>query len=362
MAAMDIDEQPGVNDKEYEIFLSIAPQGHAAIRYMNERSTQTVLWNSLPSNVSQVILSTPNMEWGEVKTYNTQCKNVLFHQITAYDVDMVMTPSVQFIDRVRTSTSNKGFDTELAIARRDQTGVEMPWRPMSTNMVVSDITDEILSEGGMNQKTFIPFQEHDQSLKQAVENYRTVNEEGIPILNVIVSWSIRRLGSMDEALLKGSNLYQFPVSSNGTLLLSEIVDETVNGVIRQIQLKNVFNMNCQRGHPLVPFVSPRDGQRCDSCQRVFPAGTTMKSCRPCDYDLCADCETYKARQEISDKVTFKVAVHDFLCSEHQSSDGTNVFPRGTVLPRTKGGKKTKGNTKRKRNTKGNTKRKGIRRL
>jgi len=46
---------------------------------------------------------------------------------------------------------------------------------------------------------------------------------------------------------------------------------------------------CPRKHELKVFKPPVDGYSCSKCHKTFPKGTTFRSCRPCDYDLCESC-------------------------------------------------------------------------
>jgi hypothetical protein len=43
------------------------------------------------------------------------------------------------------------------------------------------------------------------------------------------------------------------------------------------------------GHPLELFKTDEHGYSCSDCKRTFPMGTTLRSCRISNYDLCQDC-------------------------------------------------------------------------
>lgn len=51
---------------------------------------------------------------------------------------------------------------------------------------------------------------------------------------------------------------------------------------------------CPQGHALVQTITPRANFRCDSCSRRWAAGTTMLSCRSCDFDVCTACSSKAA--------------------------------------------------------------------
>jgi Ca2+-binding EF-hand superfamily protein len=48
---------------------------------------------------------------------------------------------------------------------------------------------------------------------------------------------------------------------------------------------------CPKGHDLVPFVTPKEGQTCSACDKPpLPAGETLHQCSACDYRICTECD------------------------------------------------------------------------
>ena len=51
------------------------------------------------------------------------------------------------------------------------------------------------------------------------------------------------------------------------------------------------DMRCPKGHELLAFETPIDGYKCDECGAIVGAGHLMHSCRPCEHDVCEDCDS-----------------------------------------------------------------------
>merc|ERR1711964_344270 len=50
-----------------------------------------------------------------------------------------------------------------------------------------------------------------------------------------------------------------------------------------------FKKKCPSNHELTQFVTKKDRQTCRICNKEWPAETSMRGCRICDYDICSDC-------------------------------------------------------------------------
>lgn len=46
---------------------------------------------------------------------------------------------------------------------------------------------------------------------------------------------------------------------------------------------------CEKGHPLIQWLSPPSGCGCDSCGQTCGGGVVMWGCRKCDFDKCEQC-------------------------------------------------------------------------
>jgi len=287
-----------------EMFLSIAPQGHASVS-LSGTGGEPVRWRALPDKVHQVIMSMPDMDSAIVipKTYDD--KNAMFAEITNYDVRME--PQDNFIDRVAHSTYNMVPENAFGYIQKDYLGHDVSEESLNQHMIVTDVTSNILSEHGMVQKTFTPFMPHEQEFKRMVANYQDA-VQGRNVLNVVTSWSFRTKSTESRRELDHiqTNMLYIPVNpATGSLLLSEVVEQCIQEAIR-------VTSSTMKGRGQTPF-------------------------------------SYKVITR--EKVTIKVAVHDFLCSTHYT-DGVSMKPLETAVQKTrKGGKKRKPKRKPKRNTK-----------
>jgi len=155
--------------EDLEMFLSIAPQGHASVS-LSGTGGEPVRWRALPDKVHQVIMSMPDMDSAIVipKTYDD--KNAMFAEITNYDVRME--PQDNFIDRVAHSTYNMVPENAFGYIQKDHLGHDVSEEPLNKHMIVTDVTKNILSEHGMVQKTFTPFMPHEQKFKRMVAHYQ----------------------------------------------------------------------------------------------------------------------------------------------------------------------------------------------
>jgi hypothetical protein len=291
-----------------EMFLSIAPQGHASVS-LSGTGGEPVRWRALPDKVHQVIMSMPDMDSAIVipKTYDD--KNAMFAEITDYDVRMEpYEPHDNFINRVKHSTYKMMPVNAFGYIQKDGLGHDVSEESLNQHMIVTDVTKNIRSEHGMVQKTFTPFMPNEHDFKRMVAHYQDI-VDGRNVLNVVASWSFRTkphpTTGARNVHLKHYILY-IPVNpETGSLLLSEVVEQCIRQAI-------YFS------HP--KFEGP--GQTPFHFQAV-----NRKN------------------------VTIKVAVHDFLCSTHYT-DGVITKPLETAVQKTrKGGKKRKPKRKPKRNTK-----------
>lgn len=286
-----------------EMFLSIAPQGHASVS-LSGPGGSPVRWRALPDKVHQVIMSMPDMDSAIVIPKTHQDKNAMFAEITNFDVHME--PQDNFIDRVVHST-HMVPENAFGYRQTDELGQVVSEEPLNKHMIVTDVTKNILSEHGMVQKTFTPFMPDEHEFKRMVANYQDT-VYGMNVLNVVASWSFRTKSTKSRRELdhiQGYMLY-IPVNpTTGSLLLSEVVEQCIQEAIR-------VTSSTMNGRGQTPF-------------------------------------SYKVITR--EKVTIKVAVHDFLCSTHYAH-GVSMKPLETAVQKTrKGGKKRKPKRKPKRNTK-----------
>lgn len=56
-------------------------------------------------------------------------------------------------------------------------------------------------------------------------------------------------------------------------------------------------MECFNGHNLQPFTTPRNRYFCDVCGKTVKEGTTMNSCRICNFDCCVSCDPEACKQK-----------------------------------------------------------------
>lgn len=296
--------------EDLEMFLSIAPQGHASVS-LSGPGDSPVRWRALPEKVHQVIMSMPDKDCAIVIPKTYQDKNAMFAAITAYDVHMG--PYEQhdnFINRVKDSTDMMMPENAFGYIQKDHLGHDVSEEPLNQHMIVTDVTKNILSEHGMVQKTFTPFMPHEHDFKHMVAYYQDT-VQGRNVLNVVASWSFRTKPHQTTGVrtvhLKHNILY-IPVNpATGSLLLSEVVEQCIRQAI-------IYSPKTVEGPGQTPF-------------------------------------HFKAVHR--NNVTIKVAVHDFLCSTHHAH-GVSTRPLETAVqkPKTrKGGKKRKPKRKPKRNTK-----------
>jgi len=171
-----------------EMFLSIAPQGHASVS-LSGPGDSPVMWRALPEKVHQVIMSMPDKDCAIVIPKTYQDKNAMFAAITAYDVHMG--PYEQhdnFINRVKDSTDMMMPENAFGYIQKDHLGHDVSEEPLNQHMIVTDVTKNILSEHGMVQKTFTPFMPHEHDFKHMVAYYQDT-VQGRNVLNVVASWS-----------------------------------------------------------------------------------------------------------------------------------------------------------------------------
>jgi hypothetical protein len=284
----------------YIMYLSISPQSHASVTvrmpvFAASQSPTYKMWTRLPDKVDQVIMSMPNADSAVVSPLTTNCKSNIFGQVTTHDVkrNSGENPNT-FLQRVIDSTRGMPKN-EFVLYRKATDGSSTKPVPLEENMTVVDITNHILSPHGIAEKHFSPFgsEPNDERCKAAIKGYRDEPN----VLNVIASWSIQRNAPPFEMIKKTVDGVEYlthtwllyipiPVSSKGSLSTSETVEACIQQVI----------------------------------------GITPGLTR--------------------DLATIKVAVHDFLCSDHYciqpgAAAATTVRPLQTVVPRNtrKGGKK-----------------------
>lgn len=90
-------------------------------------------------------------------------------------------------------------------------------------------------------------------------------------------------------------------------------------------------IDCSGGHGLQRFVSPIDGFTCSICGAAQLCGTTLYSCRLCDYDVCEQCAGHAEQQ-----TSFAVEGSEEEESPGQESVGgvspsLRSFPRPTMV-------------------------------
>ena len=163
----------------------------------------------------------------------------MFQNTTTHDVTMNGIASDDFIMRVRESTAGMPHGRSL-IERTAQDGTMRQRVPLEGNMVVLDVTNNILANGGMIQKHYRPFSEHEVDYKAAVTGYRErifgpgFNGYDVEdVLNVVASWSIRRRPGLDLIFFHSSMLYIGGLNPNKTILVSDMVERCIQQVIAQ---------------------------------------------------------------------------------------------------------------------------------
>ena len=83
---------------------------------------------------------------------------------------------------------------------------------------------------------------------------------------------------------------------------------------------------CPKGHPLQKLQTDAEGYGCDTCETDSIAmGTSLHSCRLCDYDVCQDCiadirEPDEAAQEEADQ-NYEVIEEEVATQEAQQAAG-----------------------------------------
>lgn len=222
---------PSPGDEPYELFLSIAPQGHGQVSILGTGQEKYLRWSILPDKVHQVIMSMPDADGATIYPLTEECRFDMFQTTTKHDVTMDGLASDDFITRVRESTFGMPRGRS-EIERTDQDGTMRPRVPLEDNMVVLDVTNNILANGGMIQKHYLPFSHHEWNYKTHVKGYQDkINVEDV--LNVVASWSIRKRPSLDLILVHSSMLYIGGLNTNKTILVSDMVERCIQQVIAQ---------------------------------------------------------------------------------------------------------------------------------
>jgi hypothetical protein len=94
---------------------------------------------------------------------------------------------------------------------------------------------------------------------------------------------------------------------------------------------------CDQGHPLVARQVRDTGRSCDVCEHALPLGTSIQSCRQCDFDMCPACFAGDASAASTSASGQKCPKnHDLLSRPisgkgHSCDECERSLPKGTMV-------------------------------